>query len=119
MTQQVQQLLSRLAGVSASLGVGAWVLSESLYNVDGGHAAIIWNRFGGGVQQYVMGEGSHFSALSWWMRAPAPPAAAAAFCARAQPPRGATPLHFSSHFFLSPNPAPLRRDSPGDLPHRF
>jgi hypothetical protein len=62
MSQQVQALLSRLAGISGTIGVGAWVLSESLYNVDGGHAAIIWNRFNGGVQNYVMGEGSHFSA---------------------------------------------------------
>ena len=64
MTQQLQGLLSRLAGVSAALGVGAYALSESLYNVDGGHAAIIWNRFNGGVQGYVMGEGSHFSACA-------------------------------------------------------
>jgi hypothetical protein len=62
MSQQVQNLLSRLAGVSAALGVGTYVLNESLYNVDGGHAAVIWNRFNGGVQGYVMGEGSHFSA---------------------------------------------------------
>ena len=63
MTQQLQNLLGRLAGASSMLGVGAWVLNESLYNVDGGHAAIVWNRFSGGVQPYIMEEGSHFSAL--------------------------------------------------------
>ena len=64
MSAQIQQLLSRLAGVSASIGVGAWLLNESLYNVDGGHTAIIWHRFNGGVQPYVVGEGSHFRACA-------------------------------------------------------
>ena len=62
MTQQLQSFLGRLAGASGVLGVGAWVLNESLYNVDGGHAAVIWNRFSGGVQPFIMEEGSHFSA---------------------------------------------------------
>ena len=132
MTQQVQQLLSRLAGVSASLGVGAWVLSESLYNVDGGHAAIIWNRFGGGVQQYVMGEGSHFSALcphsSGCARACGCPlrllpSARAVAAPRRSAPRA--PISPQPPFARRPSPpSPLprsapRRDPPGDLPHHF
>jgi prohibitin 2 len=60
MSAQVQALLSRLAGLSAAVGVGGWALSESLYNVDGGHSAIIWHRFNGGVQSYTLGEGTHF-----------------------------------------------------------
>lgn len=55
----LQALLSRLAGASAALGVGGFVLSESLYNVDGGHAAVIWHRFNGGVQPLTVGEGTH------------------------------------------------------------
>ena len=60
MSGAAQQLLSRLAGASAALGVGAWALSETLYNVDGGHSAVIWHRFAGGVQAYTVGEGTHF-----------------------------------------------------------
>ena len=57
----VVRLLERLAGASAAVGAGAYVLSESLYNVDGGHCAVIWHRFAGGVQKgYVVGEGTHF-----------------------------------------------------------
>ena len=41
--------LNNLASVSAGLGVGAYLLNESLYNVDGGHCAVIWHRFDGGV----------------------------------------------------------------------
>ena len=41
--------LNNLASVSAGLGVGAYLLNESLYNVDGGHCAVIWHRFAGGV----------------------------------------------------------------------
>ena len=59
MSAQVQALLSRLAGASAALGVGAWALNEALYNVDGGHSAVIWHRFSGGVQPYTIGEGTH------------------------------------------------------------
>ena len=28
--------------------------------VDGGHRAVIWNRFAGGIQDKVVGEGTHF-----------------------------------------------------------
>jgi prohibitin 2 len=60
MNAQIQSLLGRLAGLSAAVGVGSFVLSESLYNVDGGQVAVVWHRFNGGVQQYVVGEGTHF-----------------------------------------------------------
>ena len=40
--------LNNLASVSAGLGVGAYLLNESLYNVDGGHCAVIWHRFAAG-----------------------------------------------------------------------
>ena len=52
--------LNRLAGASAAVGVGGWLMSEALYNVDGGHAAVIWHRFAGGIQGYTVGEGTHF-----------------------------------------------------------
>ena len=62
MSQQLQSALSKFAGVSLAIGVGGSLLSESLYNVDGGHTAVIWHRFQGGVQPYVLGEGTHFRA---------------------------------------------------------
>ncbi len=37
----LQQLLSRLAGISSAVGIGGWILNESLYNVDGGHNACV------------------------------------------------------------------------------
>jgi prohibitin 2 len=61
MAHQIQAFVGRLAGISAAVGVGGYALSESLYNVDGGHAAVLWHRFNGGVQKYVVGEGTHFS----------------------------------------------------------
>ena len=40
--------LNNLASVSAGLGVGAYLLNESMYNVDGGHCAVTWYRFAAG-----------------------------------------------------------------------
>lgn len=33
---------------------------NSFAAVDGGHAAVIWHRFNGGVQNYIVSEGTHF-----------------------------------------------------------
>ena len=33
---------------------------RSLVAVDGGHRAVIWHRFSGGIQDKVVGEGTHF-----------------------------------------------------------
>ena len=93
MSAGVQALLSRLAGISTAIGVGGWVLSESLYNVDGGHNAIIWHRFNGGVQKDIIGEGTHFRA--------SPPFALAA----ASPPR-ARPAPFTRPAPRPPPPPP-------------
>lgn len=41
----------------ALLGGGAWVLSNSLFNVDGGHRAIKYRRLNG-VSKEIYGEGS-------------------------------------------------------------
>lgn len=43
---------------TALVGVGA-VVNTCLYNVDGGHRAVIFDRFTG-IKQYVTGEGTHF-----------------------------------------------------------
>jgi len=55
------------AGTGVKLLIGAGLVlyagSQSLFNVDGGHAAIVFNRFGG-VKQKVYGEGTHIM-LPW------------------------------------------------------
>merc|ERR1712183_294350 len=46
------------------VGVGAYVgLQQSMYTVDGGHRAIMFNRIGG-IQDYSLTEGLHFR-LPW------------------------------------------------------
>eukprot|EP00494_Astrolonche_serrata_P027400 UN27663 len=49
----------RLAGTAVGLGVLSSALLTSLYTVEPGHRAIIFDRLGG-VKQYVRDEGSHF-----------------------------------------------------------
>lgn len=46
------------------LGAGAVLVNSSLFNVDGGHRAIIYNRIGG-VQPQIYAEGTHF-AIPWF-----------------------------------------------------
>lgn len=41
----------------ALLGGGAWVLSNAIFNVDGGHRAIKYRRING-VSKEIYGEGS-------------------------------------------------------------
>ncbi|ONH65723.1 Prohibitin-2 [Cyberlindnera fabianii] len=45
------------------LGGGAMLLNSSLFNVDGGHRAIVYSRVGG-VQSQIYNEGTHF-AIPW------------------------------------------------------
>jgi len=58
---------SGAAGTGLKLLIGAGVLlyagSQSLFNVDGGHGAVVFNRFVG-VKQTVYGEGTHMM-LPW------------------------------------------------------
>lgn len=60
MAAAARAALGKVALWSGVLGVGSFVMSEALYNVEGGHRAVIWHRFGGGIQNYVVGEGTHF-----------------------------------------------------------
>ena len=48
----------RLAGTAVALGVGGSLLAASLYNVDAGHRAVIYDRFQG-VKNVVKEEGTH------------------------------------------------------------
>lgn len=48
------------------LGGGALLINSALFNVDGGHRAIIYSRFGG-IQPQVYNEGTHI-AVPWFQR---------------------------------------------------
>lgn len=51
--------LNNLAKAAVGIGAGASLLQASMYDVDGGSRAVIFNRLSG-VQRKVMGEGTHF-----------------------------------------------------------
>jgi prohibitin 1 len=53
------QLLQNLAATAIALGVGGSALNASLYTVDGGHRAVLFDRFRGVLDQ-TAGEGTHF-----------------------------------------------------------
>lgn len=50
--------VNKLVGAAIGLGATGSILAASMYNVDAGHRAIIWDRISG-VQQKVKGEGTH------------------------------------------------------------
>jgi len=69
MADKFQDLAGRLGKAPKGLGLGAKLLAaaaagayglqQSMYTVDGGHRAIMFNRIGG-IQDYTMSEGLHF-----------------------------------------------------------
>jgi prohibitin 1 len=61
------RLLNILGKVGVGLAVTGSVVNSALYNVDGGHRAIIFDRFKG-VREFVVGEGTHF--LIPWVQKP-------------------------------------------------
>ena len=60
------QLLNRLGQLGVGLAVGGAVINNALYNVDGGHRAVIFDRFTG-IKDQVTGEGTHFI-IPWVQR---------------------------------------------------
>ncbi|CAH1789836.1 unnamed protein product [Owenia fusiformis] len=60
------QIFTRLGQLGVGLAVVGGVVQSALYNVDGGHRAVIFDRFRG-VQQNVIGEGTHFM-IPWVQR---------------------------------------------------
>lgn len=46
-------------GPWVAVGLGATAVTSSLYNVDGGHRAIVYSYFGG-IKERIYGEGTHF-----------------------------------------------------------
>nr|AVP71914.1 prohibitin1 [Phascolosoma esculenta]AVR43200.1 prohibitin [Phascolosoma esculenta] len=53
------RLFNTLGKVGVGIAVVGGVVNTALYNVDGGHRAVIFDRFQG-VKQDVVGEGTHF-----------------------------------------------------------
>jgi len=60
-------LLNRLGQLGVGLAVGGAVINSALFNVDGGHRAVIFDKFAG-VKQAVIGEGTHF--MIPWVQQP-------------------------------------------------
>jgi len=73
MADKLNDLAGRMGKAPKGLGLGAKIvaagvaaaygLQQSMYTVDGGHRAVMFNRIGG-VQDYTMAEGLHFR-LPW------------------------------------------------------
>jgi len=57
--QAVQKLANQLTKVGLGIAVAGGVVNSALYNVDGGHRAVIFDRLAG-VKDQVKGEGTHF-----------------------------------------------------------
>jgi len=57
--QAVQKLFSQMTKIGVGAAVLGGVVNSALYNVDGGHRAVIFDRFTG-VKDAVAGEGTHF-----------------------------------------------------------
>ncbi|KAK3183735.1 hypothetical protein Dsin_031021 [Dipteronia sinensis] len=65
--QAAVSFLTNLARAAFGLGAAATVLNSSLYTVDGGQRAVLFDRFRGVIDQTV-GEGTHF--LIPWLQKP-------------------------------------------------
>ncbi|CAL5325628.1 hypothetical protein ACSBR2_022526 [Camellia fascicularis] len=66
-SQAAMSFLTNLARAAFGLGLGATVLNSSLYTVDGGQRAVLFDRFRGVIDETV-GEGTHF--LVPWLQRP-------------------------------------------------
>jgi len=61
------QIFTRLGQLGAGLALAGGVVNSALYNVDGGHRAVIFDRFAG-VKNLTVGEGTHF--MIPWVQKP-------------------------------------------------
>lgn len=60
------QFLTRVGQLGLGLAVAGSVVNSALYNVDGGHRCVIFDRFSG-IKPGVVGEGTHFY-IPWVQR---------------------------------------------------
>jgi len=61
------QLFNRLGQLGVGVAIASGVVNSALFNVDGGHRAVIFDRFQG-VKEGVVGEGTHF--MIPWVQMP-------------------------------------------------
>ena len=61
------QLFNRLGQLGVGVALAGGVVNSALFNVDGGHRAVIFDRFQG-VKDLVVGEGTHF--MIPWVQKP-------------------------------------------------
>lgn len=66
MERMAAHLFNRLGQLGMGVAVGGAVINSALFNVDGGHRAVIFDRFTG-VKKDVVGEGTHFM-IPWVQR---------------------------------------------------
>ncbi|EPS71700.1 hypothetical protein M569_03058 [Genlisea aurea] len=66
-SQAAASFLTNIARAAFGLGLSATVLNSSLYTVDGGQRAVLFDRFRGVIEETV-GEGTHF--LVPWLQKP-------------------------------------------------
>eukprot|EP00092_Neocalanus_flemingeri_P017367 GFUD01018784.1.p1 GENE.GFUD01018784.1~~GFUD01018784.1.p1 ORF type:complete len:273 (+),score=93.13 GFUD01018784.1:43-861(+) len=60
------QLFNRIGQLGVGVALAGAVVNSALFNVDGGHRAVIFDRFAG-VKKEVVGEGTHFM-IPWVQR---------------------------------------------------
>ena len=60
------QLFNRIGQLGVGIALAGGVVNSALFNVDGGHRAVIFDRFAG-IKQSVVGEGTHFM-IPWVQR---------------------------------------------------
>jgi len=61
------QFFNRMGQLGLGIALTGGVINSALYNVDGGHRAVIFDRFAG-IKNAVIGEGTHF--LIPWVQKP-------------------------------------------------
>ena len=59
-------VFNRIGQLGVGLAIAGGVVQSALFNVDGGHRAVIFDRFQG-IKQQVVGEGTHFM-IPWVQR---------------------------------------------------
>ena len=65
--EMAAQLFNRLGQLGVGVALAGGVVNSALFNVDGGHRAVIFDRFQG-VKDAVVGEGTHF--MIPWVQKP-------------------------------------------------
>merc|ERR1712079_22724 len=64
--EMASQIFTRIGQLGFGLAIAGGVVNSALFNVDGGHRAVIFDRFAG-VKQNIVGEGTHFM-IPWVQR---------------------------------------------------